>query len=684
MKKLNRIIGVSIALSLTLQPTISKASVIENLIGFFKPNSLVMEDHPETDPIFTTGIDVSKTGDGSVIARLSEDQTTLTISGTGEMKNWWNSNDVPWIDYKNNITTGVIQEGVTSIGAGTFIICRNLTNVNIANSVTIIETAAFWGCQSLENITIPDNVTRIGNKAFLNCTALTNITIPASVTYIIKEAFDGCERLISINVDEKNADYSSEDGVLFNKEKTELIKYPEGRNQSEFIIPNSVTRIKEGAFSFCNYLKSLTISRNVSELEGGFIYYCYRLTNINAVEENTKYSSKDGVLFNKNKTEIVKYPEGKQQNEYIIPDGVTSIGEGAFALCDLLYNVTIPNSVNNIEDGAFPACYSLTNINIPNSVTNIGKSAFSSCYSLTNFKIPNSLETIGDNSFDNSTITIAISIDEDKEEQEIMPEIVERALNKEDMLYATNAFTLTNCKWNEDKSKIIINTASLNDKKITIKINNGKLKDLTIQIVPSGKVTYYSMSTIVYSTLHIADGETITNNNGSNIHIFTENGEFTYNYVTADGEEKYSTASVDNILNIESSKYEIDDYNLIISNISPKTSVEELKNNITTNKTEIEIYDQNENKIDTATETIGTGMSLYIDGISYELSVSGDVNGDGQANIKDILRVNRHRLNRITLQDVYYTAADVNNDGNVNIKDILRINRYRLGRIDSF
>ena len=116
------------------------------------------------------------------------------------------------------------------------------------------------GCISLESIIIPEEVTEIGEGTFADCYSLKSITIPQGVTEIGMYAFDYCISLKSINVNTENIYYSTENGVLFNKNKTKIIKYPEGRSDlSEYNIPQGVTEIGEGAFSGCNALKSITI-----------------------------------------------------------------------------------------------------------------------------------------------------------------------------------------------------------------------------------------------------------------------------------------------------------------------------------------------------------------------------------------------------------------------------------------
>ncbi len=276
--------------------------------------------------------------------------------------------------------------------------------------VTSIGDSAFEDCTGLTSITISNSVTSIGYKAFYDCTGLTSITIPNSVTSIGDLAFEDCTGLTSINVASDNNYYSSNNGVLFNKKKTALIRYPEGKSQTSYTIPNSVTRIGYGAFRGCTGLTSITIPNSVTSIASWAFDGCTGLTSINVASGNNYYSDNNGVLFNKKKTELIRYPEGKSQTSYTIPDSVTSIGNWAFDGCTGITSITIPNSVTSIGAHAFDGCTGLTSITIPNSVTSIGYMAFYGCTGLTSIAIPNSVTSIGNWAFFECTGLTSITI----------------------------------------------------------------------------------------------------------------------------------------------------------------------------------------------------------------------------------------------------------------------------------
>ncbi len=159
-----------------------------------------------------------------------------------------------------------IPDSVTSIGKRAFMGCESVASLTIGNKITNIDDVTFSGCKSLTTVTIPNSVTRIGMNAFNGCDSLAIITIPESVTFIETYALGNCSALTNINVDNNNTTYSSQDGVLFKKDKTTLLKYPEGKTEKAYSIPESVTTIEYGSFENCTYLESLTIPESVLDI----------------------------------------------------------------------------------------------------------------------------------------------------------------------------------------------------------------------------------------------------------------------------------------------------------------------------------------------------------------------------------------------------------------------------------
>ena len=175
---------------------------------------------------------------------------------------------------------------VTSIGDSAFYYCDSLTSINIPDSITSIGDYAFYNCDSLTSISIPDSVTSIGRDAFFWCSSLTSISIPDSVTSIGNNAFHSCDNLGAINVDAKNKNYSSIDGILFNKAQTELITCPGGIN-GKYKIPDSVASIGYYAFYYCDSLTSINIPDGVMSIGGYAFSGCSGLTSINIPDSVT-------------------------------------------------------------------------------------------------------------------------------------------------------------------------------------------------------------------------------------------------------------------------------------------------------------------------------------------------------------------------------------------------------------
>jgi hypothetical protein len=298
------------------------------------------------------------------------------------------------------------------------------------NAITLVRYLGPGG-----TVTVPARlndmpVVNIGGETFQNLTNVTSVKIPASVTNINWDAFVACSGLASMNVDAGNPVFTSTaDGVVFSKDKTQLVRYPIGKQGNYVIpsgvttvgprammgcaeltgitIPNSVTTIDGQAFMGCDSLKTVTIPASVTSIGGNTFTHCKRLNTLLVDAANPTYcSSADGVVFSKDKTRLCHYPSGKAGHytapggltrlegcsfegcpnltSVTIPEGVTVVGAYAFKDSTNLVSVTLPNTVHTLEHRSFWGCFSLENITIPDSVTHIQECAFIYCRNLTN------------------------------------------------------------------------------------------------------------------------------------------------------------------------------------------------------------------------------------------------------------------------------------------------------------
>ena len=308
----------------------------------------------------------------------------------------------------------------------------NITSAQIKDNTVGIANKAFLDCANLVFINIPDNVKIIGENAFSGCTSLKSINLGKSVSLLASNWNSGCS-LENINVSTENTHYSSENGVLFNKDKTVLIEYPIANSRTEYVIPNGVTIVGNEAFRGCVNLISVTLPDGVTSIGNYTFYNCTNLTSINIPDSVTSIGdnafsgtklldSQIGVKYVD--TWIVDCDEDVTTAEIMdgtrvidnyafykctslesinISESVISIGHHAFYKCTSLTSIVIPDGVTSIDGSAFLECTSLTSINIPNSVTSIKYSTFLKCTSLESINIPNSVTSIGYKAFNGCT-----------------------------------------------------------------------------------------------------------------------------------------------------------------------------------------------------------------------------------------------------------------------------------------
>ena len=359
-----------------------------------------------------------------------------------------------------------IPEGVTSIGNYAFSGCSNLQSINLPPNLEFIGRCAFDGCANIMDFNIPNTVTHIGGNAF-GGTGITTLTIPKSVIEIEPNGSygyspaAGCTKLESIFVEEGNPAFVSENGVLFNKDKTILMCYPAGKSDEKYIMPNTVTIVGASAFSGNKHLTTVTLSSNLEIIGSSAFIWCSGLRDIYCyiIPDESFYDLGFGngtnifllsTDWNNPIVPTLHVPVGCKQYyeqcslwqwmnivemedtniEFADPavkaicvenwdtngDGELSYDEAAavtelgFAFGDNKEITSFDElqyftGLTSIGDDAFYGCSNLTSVTIPESVTSIGVEAFAHCYGLTSVTIPEGLTSVGDYAFEYSGLT---------------------------------------------------------------------------------------------------------------------------------------------------------------------------------------------------------------------------------------------------------------------------------------
>ena len=307
----------------------------------------------------------------------------LTISGTGDMTDWVNIPDVPWYSYADKIIDVVIEEGVTSIGSQAFNMYPHVKSVVIPEGVTKIGHGAFQASDYLKALELPSTVTYIGSNAFTGCSKLTSIVLPEGLREVGTYAFYCCSEVKQINLPST-------------LEKVGECAFGCMGQVTRFDIPASLTQIGMNAFGSCRILEGIYVDA-----------------------DNPNYTDENGVLLSKDKTTLIEYPGGREE-QYTIPefvttlakrafysakvtgvtfhDGITSIGKDVFLGCNNLTEVVLPGKLTSIPGGLFSVCFNLQSALIPRGVTSIGAYAFEMS-GLTRIEIPAGVKTIEEAAF---------------------------------------------------------------------------------------------------------------------------------------------------------------------------------------------------------------------------------------------------------------------------------------------
>jgi len=311
-----------------------------------------------------------------------------------------------YVTIPSTITIDGKSYAVVSIGEKAFWDNDKLQSVTIEDGVLDIKMGAFYYCRYLRSVELPSTLKSIGLWAFWKSLSLSSIYIPASLTDLSAEAFtEGGMSAYEVSPD--NPVYSSEDGIMFNKEKTELLHFPAKKQMESYSIPKTVEKIGKFAFE-SNQLKEVTFPEKLISIDDYAFFMSDKLTkvdipnNVSFIGESafSRCSNLKEVHLSENLETIspgtLEY--GYALEKVNIPSKVTSIGDNAFRYCRVMNSLTLPESLEEIGAEAFNG-WEMTSLVIPNKVVKIGKLAFTNCTDIEKLVLGNSVSYVGDYAF---------------------------------------------------------------------------------------------------------------------------------------------------------------------------------------------------------------------------------------------------------------------------------------------
>ncbi|MCR5010121.1 MAG: leucine-rich repeat domain-containing protein [Clostridia bacterium] len=337
-------------------------------------------------------------GDGTNLTWTLDSDGVLTISGTGSMTDYA-IGSIPWLNYRTDITSIEISEGVTVIGSYAFARCTNVESASLPKSLTTVDRNAFYNCNSLatvvyygselmtEDISIAENNEPLLNATWI-CVGFADIIASGSCgNNVIWTLY--ADGLLVIKGNGSMANYNSSNCPWFSN-----------RSQIRSItIEDGVTYIGMHAFRACSNLSSITIPESLTSIGDYAFYDCSKLISITLPEGLASIGN-------------YAFSWCTSLSRITIPECVTHIGNSAFEGCISLLSITIPNSVTGVGNGAFRACSNLTTITIPEGVTSIGEYAFQDCQGLTSISIPDGVKVIDISTFEGCSSLVSIKIPE--------------------------------------------------------------------------------------------------------------------------------------------------------------------------------------------------------------------------------------------------------------------------------
>lgn len=305
-----------------------------------------------------------------------------------------------FVDQGSLLRSIEIPDSVIIINESAFNRAIDLESASLSKETSqlkVIEHDAFGWIENFKNITFPDSLISIGEFAF-DASGLEEIKIPANIITIEPWAFSECDSLRKVEIEEgitEIGEWVFTDSAI-----------------SELILPESLEIIGEGAFRDNHNLNSISLGKNIKYVGEEAFGCCWSLTSIQVHPENEIYKSEDGVLYNSDKTILLQYPSGRNNEYFEVPVSVKHIANHAFQENNFIKNIVLPNGLISIGNFTFYHCISLENINLPNTLTSIGDAAFGGYVTnaLKSIIIPSSVTMVGNSAFSGSGLaTIYVS-----------------------------------------------------------------------------------------------------------------------------------------------------------------------------------------------------------------------------------------------------------------------------------
>ena len=304
------------------------------------------------------------------------------------------------------------NSNLTSLEEAAFINCFALESFDFGENskVDYIGESAFCHCRKMETINLPDTLEYIGHTAFEGCISLSEVTIPANVDFMDWGVFLNCKSLERITVEEGNEKYASDDaGIVYNKEMTSVVQYPNGRINAEYTVPLNIVSVGAYAFAGSDYLEEIKFTNPGVVLGEGAFSRCKSISEVTFPEGMTVISDR---LFEECHSLVkINFPQSLYKigngsfrycinlKELNLPDNLEILDKLAFEECESLTEIILPGNLSQIGERCFEECYALETVYIPDSVKKLGVKIFYQCFNLENIRLPEGLRTIPDYMF---------------------------------------------------------------------------------------------------------------------------------------------------------------------------------------------------------------------------------------------------------------------------------------------